>query len=304
MTLNRQSFTDLFFTTALPNLEDVAMEQFESKPDMIPMVFNMETSDKWGEQDTGVSGLGLVPTKAENANVSYDDVYQTYDKTYTHLTYALAVRYSKEMLDDEKWGLINKLTKALGRSMFNTRQIQAASIFNNAFTAGAFAGSDGAALCSTTHPLIAGGTASNNLSPSADLSVTSLREMCNQMEDVVDDRGLLVNIDPRYLLIPNELIWDAEELLKSALRPDNSSNAINAFQVKKVDYMVWNYLTDPDAFWLLSDKDEHALKFIDREAVNTSSDVDWDADAGKVKIRGRFSYGFSDWRGVQGSQGA
>ena len=302
MALLRTGFSDQFFSTALPLLEEVIMEQFGSKPDMIPMVYNVEGSDKWGEQDSTVTGFGIAPVKSENAPVYYDDVFQGYDTTYTHTTYALAFRVSKEMVDDEKFGMIKKSAMALGRSMFNTRQIEAASNFNNGFNA-SFTGPDSVELFSTAHPLIGGGTASNELAAAADLSVTSLRQALDDMEDTVDERGLLINVVPEYLLVPNELIWDAEELLKSSLRPDTSDNPINAFQIKNLDYMVWNYLTDPDAWFLLAAKNDHSLKFYEREPVNVSSDYDFEADASKTKTRCRFSHGWSDWRGTFGSPG-
>ena len=302
MALLRTGFSDQFFSTALPLLEEVIMEQYGSKPDMIPMVYNVEGSDKWGEQDSTVTGFGIAPVKSENAPVYYDDVFQGYDTTYTHTTYALAFRVSKEMVDDEKFGMIKKSAMALGRSMFNTRQIEASSNFNNGFNA-SFTGPDGVELFSTVHPLIGGGTASNELAAAADLSVTSLRQALDDMEDTVDERGLLINVVPEYLLVPNELIWDAEELLKSSLRPDTSDNPINAFQIKNLDYMVWNYLTDPDAWFLLAAKNDHNLKFYEREPVNVSSDYDFEADASKTKTRCRFSHGWSDWRGTFASPG-
>lgn len=297
----RTGFSDLFFTDALPVLENVVMEKYNSYPDMIGQVFNVESSDKWGEQSTSITGFGLAPTKAENAQVSYDEFYQGFDKTYTHTTYALAFRVSKEMIDDEKWGVVRKASQALGRSMFNTRQITAAAVFNGGASD---TGPDGVSLINASHPLVGGGTSSNTLSAAADLSVTSLRAMIQVMEDVVDDRGLLLNINPRWLLIPNELRWDAEEILKSSLRPDNANNAVNAFQTVSIDYLVWNYLTDPDAWFMLSDKGEHSLMFYEREGVNTGSDVDWEADASKTKIRCRFSLGYDDFRGVTGTYGA
>lgn len=303
MSLLRSGFSDQFFTSQLPVLEGITMEKYGSKPDMIPMVYNVASSDKWGEQSSSVTGFGLAPQKPENSPSTYDDVSQAYDKTYTHLTYSLAYTISKEMSDDEKYGLMGKLATALGRSMYNTRQIEGSSVFNNAFNS-SFVGPDGVELCATNHPLVGGGTASNELSTPADFSVTSLRQALNDMEDTVDDRGLLINVMPEKILIPNEILWDAEEILKSSLRPDTANNAINAFQVKNLEYMVWNYLTDPDAWFLLASKEDHSLRFWEREPVNVSSDYDFERDAFKTKIRHRFSYGFDDWRGIFGSPGA
>ncbi len=303
MALLRTGFSDQFFTTALPALEEIIMEKYGSKPDMIPQIFNMESSDKWGEQVSTISGLGLAVTKAENAEVTYDDIYQGYDTTFTHATYALAFRSSKEMIDDEKWGILKKASASLGRSMFNTRQILAANILNNAFATTTYA--DGQFLCVTTHPLaVGGGTEQNTLTTAADLSVTSLRQALIDIGDTTDDRGLLLNITPKFLIVPSELRYDAEELLKSSLRPDTDKNAINAFQMESLSYMAWYYLTDPDAWFILSDKDEHALTWYDREAVNTSSDYDFGADASKTKIRWRGSCGAGDWRGIYGTAGA
>jgi phage major head subunit gpT-like protein len=207
------------------------------------------------------------------------------------------------MIDDDKWGIIKKSGMALGRSMYNTRQIGGASTFNNGFDS-TYAGPDGKELFATDHPLIGGGTEQNELTAAADLGVTSLRQAFNDMADTVDERGLDIQLTPKHLMVPDELLWDAEELLKSAQRPGTSNNEINAFQVKSVDYFVWHFLTDPDAWFLVSDKMDHNLKFYDREPVNVSSDYDFDADAAKTKIRARWSYGWSDWRGVFGSPGA
>lgn len=301
MAIMRTGFSDLFFQDALPVLENLVMEKYQSYPDMIPQVFNVESSDRWGEQSTGITGFGLVPQKAENAPIAYDDFYQAYDKTYIHSTYSMGFRVSKEFIDDEKWGVIRKAAQSLGRSMFNTRQISAASVFNGGF---ADTGPDGQPLFSASHPLIGGGVASNTLSVPADFSVLSLRQALNNMEDTVDDRGLLLNIKPKFLLIPNELKWDAEEILKSSLKPDTAENAINAFQMVGLEYMVWNYLTDPDAWFLVGEKGDHSIKWYERESVNVDSDVDWEASASKTKIRNRFSYGYDEFRGVFGVAGA
>jgi len=297
----RTGFSDLFFSEALPLLEDVIINQYADHPDLIPYIFNIKKSTRWGEQDTAITGFGAAVEKAENSAVTYDQNYQAYDKTYTHLTYALGLRTSKEMIDDDRFDIVTKGAKALAHSMFVTRQVIAAAHFNNGFSSAV--GPDGKELFATDHPLVGGGTEQNELTTAADLSVTSLRQALVDINDTTDERGLPVFITPKYLLLPSELQFTGEELLKSTLRPDNAENAINAFKMKNLDWVMWQYLTDPDAWFIISDKNQHSLKFNDREPVNVSSDYDFDADASKTKIRCRFSSGWSEWRGVFGSPG-
>jgi len=303
--INRLSFSDQFFSEALPLLENITMEQYRSRPDMIPMIFNVGSSNQWGEQDSEVTGFGLIPQSSEGADVEYDDVYQGLSKTYTHLLFKGGYKITKESVDDGKFGMHKKLAVAHGRAMFNTRQIEAASVFNNGFDP-SFTGPDLVELFATNHPLQGpdGGTYRNELSTSADLSLTSLRQALNDVQDLVDDRGLLIHITSKWLLIPHELRYDAQELLKSELRPGTANNDINAFQMDQLNWIQWNYLTDPDAWFLLPDKDEHSLRWIEREPVNISSDYDFDSSTSKTQIRNRFSYGWSSPRGPFGSPGA
>ena len=267
-------------------------------------IYDTESSDRAFEEEVMLVGFGNAQTKAEGAGVNFDNASEAYTARYTHETIALAFALTEEAMEDNLYDRLGaRYTRALARSMAHTKQVKAAATLNNAFNS-AFSGGDGKELCATDHPLIGGGTAQNELTTPADLSVTSLRQALNDMEDTVDERGLLINVVPEYLLVPNELIWDAEELLKSSLRPDTANNPINAFQVKNLDYMVWNYLTDADARFLVANKMDHNMKFYEREPVNVSSDYDFEADASKTKIRCRFSNGWSDWRGVFGSPGA
>ncbi len=298
----RSAYSDLFLNTMLPAIKKVIMESYESYRDILPYIFNVEKSDRSIEQTTTVSGFGLVPSKNEGSSVDYETLDQGYDRTYTHLTYKLGFTTSKEMMDDEKYGLMRKASQALSRSMYNTRQTVGSNHFNNAFSA-SFLGPDAVALCSTAHTRTDGGTWSNRLAADADLSVTSLRTLLNVLEDTVDDKGLLLNLEAKYLLIPNELEFDAEELLKSSLRPDTAENAINAFTIKKLSPLVWNYLTDADAWFLCAEPSMNNLMWFDREPVNTTSSYDFDNDNGKTKIRARFSSGWADARGICGTPG-
>ncbi len=304
MIVLRTQFSDLFLEDMLPALDELIFMKFGEKPDIIPEVFNMKSSDRSIEQSSGVVGLGSVPEVQEGASVSYSDMVQGYDKTYTHLKYALGTKVSDESVADGNFDFIAKVVKALGRSAFDTRQVIGSNHFNNAFNS-SFAGGDGKELCATDHPLIGGGTEQNELTVAADLSVSSLRTALNDMEDTTDDNGILLDIRPKQLLIPNELEFDAEELMKSSLRPDNAENAINAFlSIGQMRPLVWNYLTDADAWFMLADKDEHDLNWYERMPMKVVHDRDFDSDANKVKVVMRFVSGFNDWRGVFGSPGA
>jgi len=303
MSLLRTGFADQFFATQLPLLDEVVMEKYKSYADMIPIIFNQESSDTWGWQKSEVSGFGLVPESSENTDVTYDDVYQGNSKTKTHSLFKMAFRTSKEMVDDGKFDVPQKAAQALGRSMFNTRQILAASVFNNAFDP-TYTGYDGLELCSLLHPAIGGGFVPNELATPADLSNTSLEELLWVLEDTTDDRGLLLNIQPKYLLVPNELKRSAAVILLSEQKSATSNNDINPFQLDSLEYVGWNYLTDPDAWFILGDKGDHSLLWSEREPVNVTTDYDFDADASKTKIRNRCSVDWYGFRGVVGSPGA
>lgn len=297
--MNRNMYSDVFTTDMLPAIKHIIMEEYESYPSVIPHVYNVEKSDREFEQTTKFTGFGLVPVKTEGSDVDYDISYQGFDKTYRHDTYKLGFSTTKEMMDDDKVGLVKKYAKALGRSMSNTQEILGAAVFNTAFST---AGPDGVSLINTSHPHAAGGTQSN-LVTAADLSFTVLRDMLNTMHGLVDDRGLRLMIKPKYLLVPRGEEQMAEELLKSRLKPDTAENATNYFTIKGLEYIVWDYLTDEDATFLLSEPSVNQLYWFNREAVNTTGDYDFDKDAGKTKIRWRGSCGYSDYLWCVGTQG-
>src|SRR3990167_7827422 len=287
MIVLRSQFSDLFLSDMLPAIDELIFMKYKDKPDPIPVIFNMKSSDRSIEQSTGIVGFGSAREIQEGASVSYEDMVQGYDKTYTHLKYGLGFKVSDESVDDGEFDFIAK----------------GSNHFNRAFNS-SYSGGDAKELCATDHPLIGGGTEQNELSTSADLAVASLRTALNDLEDMTDDNGLLLNIKPEVLLIPNELEFDAEELLKSSLRPDTAENALNAFlSIGKMRPVVWNYLTDNDAWFMLSSKDEHDLKWYDRKPMVVLHDRDFDSDANKVKISMRFSSGWNDFRGVFGSPG-
>lgn len=304
MTMLRANFPDLDLVDALPFIHHLVDDEFELYDDMIQYLFNVESSDQSIEQTSQTTGFSTAVQTPEGGAVVYDEIFQGYDHTYQHLKYTKGFRFSEELIDDNKWGLVQKAARGLGEAMWQTRQIDAATIFNNAFNP-AFVGPDGVELCSLLHPLIGGGFEQNELLAAADLSVASLRQALNDMEDTTNQRGLLINLKPKWLLVPNEEQWTAAELVKSTHDPETGNNAINPFQVLKgeLQFLVWNYLTDPDAWFLVSEPAKTELYWFDRKLPETESEIDFDTGSAKTKNVSRWSRGWSNWPGVFGSPG-
>ena len=303
--LIRSNLSDLFNTTALPAINHLVWQKYNEKPSLISTCFNMQTSDRDIEQTSTFSGFDVATTIAEGESVTYQDIIQGYDKTYTHVKYGKGFRVSDELIADGKFMTIEKLSKALGRSLFEVREVEAADEFNSGTTSSS-ANPNGEALFSTTHALIRGGTEQNTLTTDADLSMTSLRQALADLRDTRSDENLRLNIKAKYLLTPgtNPVMYDAYELTRSTDRPDTASRAINNNQLTGLEHVIWDYLTDADSWFLVADKGDHELYFFDREAPKLKSDVDFDPGAHKVKMETRFSHGWSDWRGLYGCYGA
>lgn len=297
----RTQFGDLNLADALPAIREVIQNSYEQYPDMIPNVYKVGGSNRSIEQSTSVTGFGRMVETPEGSPTNSDLAYQRYDKTYTHLEYTLSFKVTKTMIKDDQFGIVSKFAQALGMSAFDTRQTLASDVYNEAFSATNFTGGDGLQLCSTAHTLVAG-TEQNRLTTDADLSVTSLRQALQDVADTTNDRGLLLNIRPKFLLVPNELEWDASELLKSPDRPDTSNRAINAFTPRNLTATVWNYLTDPDAWFIICDR--HDMNWYDREPFSTEDYEDKPTRSMVVQGVMRNSRGWNDWRGIYGSSGA
>ena len=299
----RTQFGDLNFDTALPAIRDIIQSKYSQYPAVKDMLFNVESSSRSIEQSTGVTGFKRMVETPEGMMHATDLAYQWNDKTYNPVKYTLGFSYTREMLEDDQYGIIAKLSEALGKSGFDTQETHGAELFSDAFTGATFVGGDGLALCSTVHPLVSG-VEQNTLSNAADLSVVSLQQATIDMQDTTDDRGLLLNIMPKWLLLPNELQYVGFELLKSNLLPGTANNNINSLQETKLSPVVWNYLSDPDAWFLVADKGQHDLHWYNRSPFEISDYDKPEIEAKVVKSRMKYSRGFNDWRGVFGSPGA
>lgn len=290
-------------------LQEVLFEKYKEANPIYKQIFNIVNSKKKYEKDMGFSGYGSLIEKPEATPLSDDDPIQGYSSTLTHKAFGLKSRITKEMNDDDQYSVIAKMPKALAKATVRTLETFSANVFNQGFTAfGSFlTGGDGQFLFSTAHPLTGGGVQSNRLSTPADLSITSFEEALYLLRKTRGDRGEFLALQPKHLLFPPELSMIASEILESSLRPDTADNAKNwaANQgIKAVSGTGWVYLTDPDAWFILTDKDEHNLKFIMRNELETDSWRDHDTKDFLFSVFTRFSVGYSDFRGIFGTEGA
>jgi len=270
-------------------------------------IFDTEASDRAFEEEVMLSGFGAAPTKTEGSSISYDDAQEAYTSRYTHETVALGFSITEEAVEDNLYDrLSSRYTRALARAMAHTKQVKAASILNNAFTAGASAGGDGVALCDASHPLTNGSTFANEPSTAADLNETSLEDALISIAGFVDERGLIIALRGTKLIIPRQLQFVAERLMATNLRVGTADNDINALRnmgMLPEGYVVNDYLTDTDAFFIKTDS-PNGFKHFERAALTTQMEPDYDTGNMRYKARERYSFGFSDPRCVFGSPGA
>ena len=268
-------------------------------------IFDTENSDRAFEEEVMLSGFANAQVKPEGSGVTFDNAQETFTARYSHETIALAFAITEEAIEDNLYDrLASRYTKALARSMANTKQVRAANVLNNAFNAN-FAGGDGVELCSAVHPTIAG-TFSNELATSADLNETSLEQSLIDIAAFTDERGLKVAARGIKMIIPSELQFTSERLMKSAGRvgtADNDINAIGSMGMIPQGYVVNNYLTDTDAYFIKTDV-PNGMKMFVRSPIKTAMEGDFDTGNVRYKARERYSFGFSDPRGIFGSPGA
>ena len=269
-------------------------------------IFQSEASDRAFEEEVMLSGFGSAPVKQEGANVSFDQATESFTARYTHETIAMAFAITEEAIEDNLYDrLASKYTRALARSMANTKQVKAANVLNNAFDS-SFTGGDGKELCATDHPLANGGTFRNELATAADLSETSLEQSLIDIAAFVDERGLKIALQGVKLIIPKELQFTAERILKSPQRvgtADNDINAMASMGMIPQGYRINHYLTDTDAFFIMTDA-PNGMKMFVRSPIKTAIEGDFDTGNVRFKARERYSFGFSDPRGIFGSPGA
>jgi len=272
-------------------------------------IFNIEDSSRAFEEEVLITGFGSAPTKTEGQGVVFDNATESYSARYTHDTVALAFALTEEAVEDNLYDSLGKrYVKALARSMANTKEVKGADVLNNAFSS-SFTGGDGKSLIATDHPLAGGGTTANRATSMADLNETSLEDALIDISNLTDDKGLTISVQADKLIVPSELVFVADRILNSSQRSGTADNDINAIANTGVlpgGYSVNHYLTDPDAFFILTSVTSQGdgLKMFQRTGMETSMEPDFSTGNIRYKARERYSFGFSDWRGVYGSQGA
>ena len=267
-------------------------------------IYTTESSDRAFEEEVMLSGFAQAQTKAEGSGVTFDNAQETYTARYTHETVALAFSITEEAIEDNLYDrLASRYTKALARSMANTKQVKALQPLINGF--GTFTSGDGSALFATNHPTVSG-TVSNTLATASDLNETSLEQSLIDIAAMTDERGLKIAARGVKMIIPSELQFTAERLMKSQGRvgtADNDINAIASMGMVPQGYRVNNFLTDPDAFYIITDV-PNGMKYFDRAAIKTAMEGDFDTGNVRYKARERYSFGVSDYRGIFASPGA
>jgi len=269
-------------------------------------IYDIENSDRAFEEEVMLSGFANAAVKAEGSAVTFDTANEAFTSRYTHETIALAFAITEEAIEDNLYDRIaTRYTKALARSMAQTKQIKAANVLNNGFNS-SFPGGDGKELFATDHPTQSAGTLANELSTSADLSETSLEQAMIDIAAFKDERGFKIAARGLKLIIPSELQFTAERILRSPARVGTADNDLNALSSKGMlpqGYVVNNYLTDTDAFFIKTDV-PNGMKMFNRANLKTAMEGDFDTGNVRYKARERYSFGFSDWRGMFGSPGA
>ena len=269
-------------------------------------IYNIESSDRAFEEEVMLSGFGNAQVKPEGQGISFDDAQETFTARYTNETIALAFAITEEAIEDNLYDrLASRYTKALARSMANTKQVKAVSpIIQGLPTTDNYDSGDGVSLFSTSHPTL-NGVFSNTLDTQADLNETSLEQALIDIGEMTDERGLLVAAKGVKMIVPPENQFNAERLMKSQGRTgtaDNDINAINSIGMIPQGYRVNNYLTDADSWYIITDV-PNGMKMFVRTPLATAMEGDFDTGNVRYKARERYVFGVSDPRGIFASEG-
>jgi len=289
----------------LPGLNALFGLEYKKYEDEHAEIYETENSERSFEEEVKLSGFGAAPVKNEGSAISYDNAQESFTARYNHETIGMGFAITEEAMEDNLYdSLSSRYTKALARAMAYTKQVKAANPLNSGFST--YESGDGVSLFNTSHPLVSGGVNSNRPTVGVDLNETSLEAAVIQIADWTDERGLLIAARPRKLIVPPDLMFVAQRILATELRPataDNDINAVKSMGVIPEGFSVNHYLTDTNAWFLMTDI-PNGMKHFVRAPLETSMDGDFDTGNVRYKARERYSFGVSDPLGIFGSPGA
>lgn len=268
-------------------------------------LFETFKSSKAFEEDVGISSFGLAVQKGEGQPITYDNERQGFVTRYQHLVFALGFVITQEMMDDDQYDVVGqRKAQSLAYSMRQTKEIIGANVYNRAFNA-SYTGGDGVSLINASHPTVAGGTFSNQIATAADLSEAALEQACIDIAGYTNDRGLLIAVRPKSLIVPRQLVFEAKRILATDGRVGTDANDLNALKTMGMipEIITNHYLTDADAWFIRTDT-PHGMKWFERKADSFDMDNDFDTSNAKFKAQMRFSAGWTDPRGLYASAGA
>jgi hypothetical protein len=268
-------------------------------------LFDTYTSRKQFEEDVGISSFGLAVKKGEGAAITYDSERQGFITRYNHTVFGLGFIITREIYEDDQYDVVGqRKAQGLAFSMRQTKEINGANVYNRAFDSN-YTGGDAVQMIASSHPNFAGGTWSNIIATAADLSEASLEQACIDIAGFTNDRGLLIKVLPKSLIIPRQLAFEAQRILKTDGRVGTDNNDLNALKAMGLipKIIVNHYLTDQDAWFIRTDV-QHGLKYFERRGDEFGMDEDFDTENAKYKASARYSFGWTDPRAIYGSQGA
>jgi hypothetical protein len=302
MTITTGSFTKLLW----PGLNAIYNKSHQSWKEEYSQVFDVYKSKKAWEEDLGVTGLGLLARRGEGAPIQYDTEHQGFLTRYTHAEFAGGFKITRNAMEDDQYGVVGERgAKRLARSEKETRETVSWLVVNRAFNS-SFVGGDGKELLATDHPNAggAGGTYANELATSADISEAAMEQVCIDLGKYTDDRGLRIPVKPLKIIVPVDLDFEVNKIMKTEYEVGTANNTVNIVRSRfPGGVMVSHYLTDTDAWFVKTDQD-NGLKFFERRAPAFETDNDWDTDNAKYKVSTRYSVGFTNPKALFGSPGA
>lgn len=301
MAINTSSFAKALW----PGVNAWYGKEYNEYPVEYKDLFETFTSKRAWEEDVGVSSFGLAVVKPEGSSIQYDTERQAFTTRYTPVVYALGFTITREVVDDDQYDIVGqRKAQGLAFSMRQTKEVVGANVYNRAFSS-SYLGGDGKELLATDHPNLAGGTWANELTTAADLSEASLEQACIDIAAFTNDRGLLIAVRPKTLIIPRQLMFEAKRILSSDGRVATADNDLNALKTLGVipQVVTNHYLTDVDAWFIRTDA-KHGMKYFERRADEFGMDNDFDTENAKYKATGRYAFGWTDPRGLFGSPGA